>query len=362
MTVSSAAQPATSHGFAAAAAGHVLAAAATGVTGFIRSCGADPDRTLGEVGFDARDLDNPTATLKLSRYVAMMENAARRSGNTQFGLMFGQQFQPERLGLIGQLALAAPSIGTGLAAFATHFALHQHDTETALVRDGATLRLEYRIIDPAIWSRRQDAELTIGMFANLLRRALGSALDIEEVWFEHPVLEQAHAHETAFGAPAFFNAPTNAITFRATGLDRPMPGSNQARFSTLAEDLRRIGGGGTSLDLLALTLSEIRRALADGPPAIDRIAARIGLPRWTLQRRLAERGVTFSDCVDQVRTRLSLLHLAESWLSIAAIAELLGYSEVSAYSRACRRLHGAAPETIRKRLAPPATRSTIMGD
>lgn len=330
--------------------GHVLAAAASGVTSYIHACGADPDRILGEVGFDARDLEDPRATVPLARYVAMMETAAKHSHDPQFGLGFGQQFQPEQLGLIGQLALAAPDIGTGLAAFAQCFRLHQQDTETRLVRDATMLRLEYRIINAEIWSRRQDADLTMGMFVNLLRRVLGSRLDIEEVCFEHPQPEQSHAHEAAFCAPVFFNAATNAITFRATDLDRPMPARDPVRFAALAEDLRRIGSGGRPLDLMPRVMSEIRRCLVDGSANIDRIADRLGLPRWTLQRRLAEHNVCFSTCVEHVRARLSLIYLAEPHISIAAIAELLGYSEVSAFSRACKRLHGAPPDAVRRGL------------
>lgn len=366
------AMPATAHD--TPGEGHVLAAAAAGVAAFIAACGADPDRTLGEVGFDASDLENPTATLPLARYVAMMENAARRSGNAHFGLGFGQQFRADHLGLIGDLAMAAPDIGTGLATFARQFVHHQQNTETRLVQEAGLMRLEYRIVDPTIWARRQDADLTLGMFANLLRKVFGPRVAFEEVWFEHPAPEQAQAYRAAFDAPAYFSAPTNAISFRAERLDRPMPARDPVRFAAIAEALRRIGSG-HELGLLALVLSEIRRILPEGAPSIDIIAERVGLPRWTMQRRLAERGVTFSDCVDRVRVRLSRLYLAEPYLSIAAIAELLGYSEVSAYSRACRRLHGASPEAIRKSMAPrapnkgnsakalrPITRSFIMGD
>ncbi|CAG4929504.1 unnamed protein product [Acidocella sp. C78] len=81
-------------GLPAAASGstscHVLAAAASGVTSFIRGAGADPDLVLGEAGFDPRDLEDPCATVPLARYVAMMERAAARSGDTHFGLRFGQ--------------------------------------------------------------------------------------------------------------------------------------------------------------------------------------------------------------------------------------------------------------------------------
>ncbi|MBS3024958.1 AraC-like transcriptional regulator QhpR [Acidiphilium multivorum] len=352
-------------GLPAAASGstscHVLAAAASGVTAFIRGAGADPDLVLGEAGFDPRDLEDPRATVPLARYVAMMERAAARSGDSHFGLRFGQQFQPEALGLIGELALAAPDVGTGLAAFARHFIQHQQNTETRLAREGRSLRLEYRIVDPRIWSRRQDAELTMGMFANLLRRALGGALEIEEVWFEHPAPEQAQAHAAAFGAPVFFAATANAISFRAAGLERPMPARDPARFAALAEELRRIGGGGAPRDLLGAVTSEIRRLLPEGPAGIDRVAASLGLPRWTLQRRLAEHGITYSECIDQVRARLALMYLAEPHLSIAAVAELLGYSEVSAFSRACRRLHGASPETVRRKLGARAMPDSTTG-
>ncbi len=169
--------------------------------------------------------------MPLARYVAMMERAAARSGDTHFGLRFGQQFQPEALGLIGQLALAAPDVGTGLAAFARHFIEHQQNTETRLAREGRSLRLEYRIVDPRIWSRRQDAELTMGMFANLLRaRARRRAGD-------RGGLVRAPGAGTGAGAcggvrrAGVLAAPANAISFRAAGLDRPMPARDPARFA-----------------------------------------------------------------------------------------------------------------------------------
>lgn len=331
------------------AGSHVLAAAACGVVGFIRDFGADPDRVLGEAGVDHRLLENPKATLSLNQYVAMMENAARRTDNEEFGLWFGQQFRPEDLGLIGQLALTAPNIATGIAAFARNFVLHQQNTETRLVREGALSRLEYRIVDPAIWMRRQDAELTMGMFANLLRRALGAQAVFEEIWFEHPGAGRAPAHEGAFGAPVFFSAPSNAISFRLPEPLTPMPGHDIVRFAAIEDELRRIGGG-TPIELLPRVLGEIRGRLPEGPPTIEAVAKEIGLARWTLQRRLAEYGVTYSDCVIEVRQQLTVIYLSDSSLSIAAISELLGYSEISAFSRACRRMHGVPPEVMRRHL------------
>ncbi len=327
--------------------GQVKAAAACGLAPFIAEHGVDADRVLGEAGLTERVFDDPDASIPLYRYVAMMEQAARHTANPMFGLSFGRQFPPAAHGPIGELALAAPSIRAGLQAFIDFFPLHQDNTRTALTGDGRTLRLEYRILEADIWSRRQDAELTIAMFAGLLAHALGPALRVEEVCFEHPAMEAARKYERAFGAPVYFSARTNAITIRDSGLDRPMPQADPRRFMALAGTLRgRSRAAG--IDLKTLVCGEIRRLLPEGCPAAETVADSLGLARWTLQRRLAGHGVTFSECVDQVRARLAALYLEEPHLSIGGISDLLGYSEISAFSRACRRWYGTAPAALRK--------------
>lgn len=328
--------------------GQVKAAAACGLVPFILSRGGDADLILGKAGLSERVFDDPDAAIPLSSYVAMMEQAALNTGDTMFGLQFGLQFPPAAHGLIGELALAAPSVGAALKAFIDFFPLHQDDTETAFVQDRLLLRLEYRILDAGIWARRQDAELTIGMFANLLQHGLGPELAIEEVCFEHPPTEHARDYERKFGAPVYFGARTNAITVSARGLARPMPGADTRKFARLAEQLRGLGQTTRHAGIQALVCGEIRKLLPEGYPPIETVAETLGLARWTLQRRLAEHHITFSECVDLVRNRLAMLYLQEPHLSISHISDLLGYSEISAFSRAFRRWQGTAPEIFRK--------------
>ena len=328
--------------------GQVKAAAACGLVPFILARGGDADRILGAAGLNERVFDDPDADIPLIRYVAMMEQAAAQTGDAMFGLQFGLQFPPAAHGLIGELALAAPNIGTALKAFMDFFPLHQNDTATAYRQEGTRLRLEYRIMDAEIWARRQDAELTIGMFANLLQHAFGADLAVEEISFEHPSGGRARDYERAFGAPVYFGSGTNSITVRARSLHRPMPGADTRKFAVLAERLRNQTPNQRQAGIKALVCGEIRRRLPEGYPQIEAVSETLGLARWTLQRRLAEQNVTFSECVDLVRNRLALLYLAEPHLSISHISDLLGYSEISAFSRAFRRWHGMPPENHRK--------------
>lgn len=332
---------------------NILAAAANGVRGFIASQGGQPDDVFIRVGVDERQLTDPKLALDLGAYVGMMEEAASETRNDNFGLWYGQQFQPAMLGLIGEIALASPTLGAAVANLAELFPYHQQATETRLSRDGDLLRLEYRILDGCILERRQDAELTMGMFANVFRYCLGADWAPEEVHCEHPKPEGWREHERAFGAPVHFGQRGNAVVFRNKDLHRAMPQGDLGRLTRLRDELVRVAGGTGAVGFLDRVKGEVRSRLPDGAPTVEQVAEALGLARWTLQRRLTAHGLSYSDVIDQVRRDLAVLHLRHRHVAVADIGFLLGYSEVSAFSRAFSRWFGQSPQAYRTAQARP---------
>lgn len=81
------------------------------------------------------------------------------------------------------------------------------------------------------------------------------------------------------------------------------------------------------------------------------MAARLKMSERSLQRRLADEGVTFDALLDEVRRVLSLRYLADPSIAIAEVAYLLGYSEPSPFYRAFRRWTGTSPSEMRTRAA-----------
>jgi len=332
---------------------HVLAAAAHGVDRFIAAQGSDPLTLMSRAGLAPQQIENPCLQVDLGAYCRLMETAAAQTGNGNFGLWFGQQFEPEQLGLIGRIALASPTLGSALDNLARLFYLHQQVTETRFYQSEGLLRLEYRILDGHIVERRQDAELTLGMFANVLRRCLGRGWAPERVEFEHPRPGDWREHERAFDAPVYFGRRSNALVFRNRDLQRAMPGRDLAQLPRLCEELARVGGGSGPIALAFMdrVRSEIRASLSEGAPHIEAVAELLRLPRWTLQRRLAEHGYSYSDLVEEVRCDLAMAYLAQPQLPLADIASLLGYSEPSAFTRAFCRRYGVPPSRMRAQRA-----------
>ena len=92
----------------------------------------------------------------------------------------------------------------------------------------------------------------------------------------------------------------------------------------------------------------VRAALANGDAGLSAVARRLGTSEASLYRQLRQRGVEFSALVAGLRRELALAHLAQPHLPLTEIALLLGYSELSAFSRAFRGWTGVSPIAYRR--------------
>jgi len=327
---------------------NILAAAATGVTDFIAEIGGDAEAVCDLTGVDPCHLHDPRFAMDLGAFVAMFENAAKSTKCDNFGLLFGQNFRPERLGLIGQIAVVSPTLGSALKNLAELFPFHQQATGTALqLNADGLLSLEYRILDGSIVNRRQDAELTMGMFLNVFQHVCGASWAPEQVLFEHPCPEDWHVHRDVFQSDVCFGQRTNAIVFRPQGLDVEMPKGDLSQFDQLRSELIALSGGIGQLSLLDKVKGEIRHRLSNNVVHVEAVAEALGMARWTLQRRLSEYGLSFTEVVDQVRRDLAMLYLQQPHVSLSDIAYYLGYSEQSAFTRAHHRWFGCPPQSVR---------------
>ena len=78
------------------------------------------------------------------------------------------------------------------------------------------------------------------------------------------------------------------------------------------------------------------------------VALRLGLQERTLRRQLASADVTFADELEAARRELARRYVERSDKSMGAIADLLGFSETSAFSRWFRKAFGGGPSSWRK--------------
>ncbi len=327
----------------------VLASAATGMVDYIARMGGDVDRIFGDAHLIPDLAGSPTVKLRLADFCRLFEEAARQTKHGNFGLWFGNQFQPRDLGYWGYAAVASPTLASALGNLVGLFAYHQECSRMNLVlgSDGL-MRLEYQIEASDIVDRRQDAELSLGMFLNVIRECCGRSWAPEEVHFEHPRPAEAKEHERAFDAPVYFSQPCNALLFRPTVLSRAMPHGDVRLMDlmrmSLVELRERKSVAGSLLDRVC---TAIRVKLPNGTPSLEEVASELRISSMALSRELADNNVSFKELLEGTRRELARSYIRERQLPLSEIALLLGYSELSAFSRAFRRWTGRSPRSYR---------------
>jgi AraC-like DNA-binding protein len=129
-----------------------------------------------------------------------------------------------------------------------------------------------------------------------------------------------------------------------------MPQADPVAFAGYLDALRAVPGGTGRVTLCDRVKGEIRALLPDGRVTIGTVSESLGIARWTLQRQLESSGRSFSSLHDEARRELAPLYLRQQWLPATEIAFLLGYSELSAFTRAFKRWYGASPSDWREKL------------
>jgi AraC-like DNA-binding protein len=88
--------------------------------------------------------------------------------------------------------------------------------------------------------------------------------------------------------------------------------------------------------------------LAHGESGIDAVARRMGLTTAQVRNRLRKAESTYRDVRDGARKEAASKYLRDPRLSVSEIASILGYSEISALTRAARRWFGRSPRQYRE--------------
>ena len=128
----------------------------------------------------------------------------------------------------------------------------------------------------------------------------------------------------------------------------PVIGADNRLLKVLEDACRKIlGPTPKKQDLLHDVRELIIDKLAKGTAQFDEVARELNMSSKTLERRLAERGATFSTLLEDTRSRMAKRYLSETDFRLDQVAYLTGYSEPAALVRAFKRWTGTTPIQFR---------------
>ncbi len=318
-----------------------------------RQVGLDPRAMLRRANLDPALLVKPDIRVPADAVTALLEVSAERSNCATFGLRMAEA---RRLSDFGAVSLLLTHQSTMRDVLAT-VARYSHLLNEALaihIEDSAGLVIIRE--DLVLGNRgaaRQGRELAVGTMFRMFRAILGPRWQPYSVNFTHPAPPDPGVHRRLFGPNVEFDSEFNGIVCASGDLDRPNPAADPA----LAQYARQFVETLPNTAVRSATL-EVRKAifllLPLGQASIEGVAKGMGLNVRTLQRRLDGEDVAFSNLVDEVRRDLVVRHLANRSYSMSQTAQMLGYAQLSSFTRWFTARFGMPPTRWREIHDAPA--------
>ena len=101
-------------------------------------------------------------------------------------------------------------------------------------------------------------------------------------------------------------------------------------------------------DIVNRVRSAILEQLGEGGVTESCAAKSLHMSSRNLTRKLVAEGTSFKNLLLEIRTELANQYINDATLTLTEISYMLGFSEVSSFSRAYRRWTGQSPSAARK--------------
>lgn len=316
--------------------------ALVGFDTLVAEYGLSHTELLRDAGLPENTLDNLQGLVSYRRFLKLLKLSAARSGDPLFGLKLGLSQGVSIFGPILYLLNNARTVGEALTELKQYFHLHMGAAHVEVSAYGDQIQLAYRVLDPGQPGINQGAELALGVGRKLLQTLMG------ENWQPHPMLlEHARqapltAYQKLLGVSPRFNSDTTALLLKPAELELPLSQADPTLHRLIREHLDTLQNL-TDLELPGYVSNLLRDLLPQGRVTVDHIARCMAMSRRTLQRRLSDSGTSFQAVLDETRQKMALRYLRDSTLQVTQLSDLLGYADLSAFSRAFTRWFGMPP-------------------
>lgn len=309
--------------------------------------GLSAERLCRGLGLNPKDLAKTDALISHQQTRSLILRAQRMLDESALGLAVGARETPVSWGLAGLAMLTCETLGE-----AVYYGLGRQSeagsqVEHRLLPDGPRVHL---MATPRVFDLEIEAFLVEEAFAGsvaVVRAMVGPNYRPLQVDLAFTDEGNRRVYERFFRCPVRFQADEHRLTFETKWLQARLPGYDPITSGLVRQQLNQllhipIGQD----DLLESVSSRLRHSLREIPRQAD-MAGQINLSERTLRRRLMNRGTSFRELRDNTRFARARDLLRNSSMTIADVAQTLGYADARSFRRAFKRWTGQLPTELR---------------
>ena len=188
---------------------------------------------------------------------------------------------------------------------------------------------------------RQVFDVAAGMVCNIMRQFCGLDFRALEISFPYPKPADLTPYRHLPTDRMRFGTNSLELYLESVVLDKPLPGGRSDELKLVLDDYFSAHGEPASTSQRVEDM--IRRLLPTGECTLPTVAETLSTTVRTLQAHLDEEGSSFRQILENVRREIAVYHLRRGDMQLTQLAMVLGYSELSAFSRSFRSWYGVSP-------------------
>jgi AraC-like DNA-binding protein len=309
--------------------------------------GIDSNDLLKAAGIDPAVVADVDGEVSFTQMRAFWQNAYQLSGDSMLAMHAGQQAEVGAYKCLDYIWVHGATFGEAMSKFIRYFGLINTwiGWETLESGDAVIARMSPKagVMPPP------TPELVWAIFTVRARLLLGERWSPQWLSLPTPEPEDPEPHNRFFCCPMYYDAPTTDFVVNRKSWDAELENADQQLARIMEEHARLLMASRPMPDdLVGQVRQQIVRGMDGSKATREDVAKGLHISVRTLQRRLDEHGIVFSDLVDEVRQELAKKHLQAGELTLTEIGFLLGFSEQSSFTRAFKRWTGKTPLEFRR--------------
>jgi len=320
--------------------------------------GVDANALLAEADVAPEVLTLPGVFLPYENYLRLMHLAAERTGAEHFGLLMARSSNAETLGTIGITMTQAKTVSAAWETLDHFYSIHDTYGQARLQRFPHSSIISYSLPRIDLPGSRQVFDVAAGIIINIMRRLCGPKFRAELASFPYSQPDDLSPYVDLPCERLGFGASGVEVEVAARWMEQTLQGTDDDLRLALDGYLTAQGGGPKSIGRQVEDM--IRRLLPTGDCSLPRVAATLATTPRTLQSRLEDENCSFRDILENVRREIATFHLRRGDMQLTQLAMVLGYSELSAFSRSFRSWYGDSPRAWARRAQWQQTHESTM--
>ena len=316
----------------------------------IDSYGYDSRELFEKVGLDHSKLKDPLARFSYQAVTRLWALARDTIGDPCLGIKVASFWHPTTLHALGYSWLASNSLEEAFECMSRYARLLNTGAQGVLQLK-KTVDAYHLILDPGKMNPQPHSvtiDATMAMLMTMCRTAYGENLRPVRVLFQHPNPGCSSCFTDFFDAPVEFSQPETALWLDINVVTTPLATANPELVRINDQIVTDYLANLDRHDVTMQVRAKLIERLPSGNVTEEKIASSINVSQRSLQRRLKEQGMSFTQLLENTRSELGLQYVRDPQRSFNEIAFLLGFSEPGNFSRAFRRWYGKSPSQYRE--------------